>query len=113
MAVPDKPKRLDLKVAATSGGALLAGVVLAGLEALVAQPALLEGLPPVLRFLVIAAGPTLIVFLSGVAVPKEEPRPPGCECPEPHPHGHAPQPEYRPKRGVDPLENPPEGPPSP
>lgn len=65
-------KRVDLKVIASTIGGLGAGLLLATLEALVSQPALLEGLSPWLRFLVIAAGPGLIVFLSGCVPPSKE-----------------------------------------
>lgn len=84
--MPNARRRVDLKVIASTAGGVTAGLVLAVLESLVAQPALLEGVPAWLRFLLIAAAPGLIVFLSGYAAPPTDAQ--GrigehrkCECP--------------------------------
>lgn len=61
--------RVELKVWAATVGSLGAGLVLAVLEAVTAQPAMLEVLPAWARFLVIACAPTLVVFLSSYVAP--------------------------------------------
>jgi len=61
--------RVELKVWASTVGGLLAGVVLAVLEALADQPAMLEGLPAWARFLIIAATPAIVTFAGGYAAP--------------------------------------------
>lgn len=61
--------KIELKVWASTVASLVAGVVLAVLEAFTAQPALLEGLPGWARFLIITASPALVTFLAGYAAP--------------------------------------------
>lgn len=61
--------RIELKAWAATVGSLAAGLVLAVLEALADNPAMLEALPAWARFLIIACTPALVTFLAAYAAP--------------------------------------------
>jgi hypothetical protein len=61
----------EVKVSASTGGALVASLVLAILNATVANSSVLGGLPAWLQFILLAVAPTLVTWLSGYATPSK------------------------------------------
>lgn len=60
---------VEVKVIASTAVALMASIFYAIVNAVQAQPDILNGLPPWLRFLLIAALPPLLAFLAGYQIP--------------------------------------------
>jgi len=60
---------VEVKVIASTALTLMASIFYAVVNAVQAQPDILNGLPPWARFLVIAALPPLLTFLAGYQVP--------------------------------------------
>ena len=67
--IPDKSKTIEIKVVAATAAGLLASISYAVLDALSRDHHVLDGLPEVWRFVVLAAIPPLLSFLAGYAVP--------------------------------------------
>lgn len=63
------PKAVEIKVVAAASAGLLASVSYAVLDALARDHAVLDGLPEVWRFVILAAIPPTLTFLAGYAVP--------------------------------------------
>lgn len=60
---------VEAKVKWSALGSLLAGLVLALLNAVVADSSILGGLPAWAQFVVVTGAPVLVTFLSGYAAP--------------------------------------------
>jgi len=60
---------IEVKVAASTGASFAASLVLALANAVVADSQIIEGLHPVLQFIILAVLPPVITFLSGYATP--------------------------------------------
>jgi hypothetical protein len=69
MTTPTASGPIETKVTAATALALLASIIVAILNAVVADNSLLGGMPPVLQALLLAAVPPLITFLGGYAAP--------------------------------------------
>ena len=61
----------EVKVSAATTGALVASLVLALLNATVANSSVLGGLPSWLQFVLLAVAPTLVTWLAGYATPSK------------------------------------------
>jgi hypothetical protein len=59
----------EVKVKGAAGGALVASLALALLNATVADSSILGGLPAWLQFILLAVAPTLVTWLAGYATP--------------------------------------------
>ena len=66
---PDTSRTVEIKVVAAAVVTLLASVAYAVLDAVGHSPQVLDGLPPLVRFAVIAAIPAVLSFLAGWVVP--------------------------------------------
>lgn len=61
--------KIEAKVTVAAIGSLLAGIALAILTAVQSDPAVISGLPEPVQFVIIAALPPVVAFLSGYAAP--------------------------------------------
>lgn len=66
---PDVAKLVEVKLVAATAVTLLAGVAYAVIDAVQDSPEVLDGLPPWLRFVMIAALPPVLAFLAGYRTP--------------------------------------------
>lgn len=66
---PDVSRTVEVKVVVATAVTLGAGVTYAVLDAVQADPSVLEVLPPWLRFVVLAALPPVLAFLAGYRMP--------------------------------------------
>lgn len=69
MSNPIKTAATELKVIAATAASAAVGVVIALLDVIVADPGLLGPVHPALEFVIVAAVPPLVTFLSGYAAP--------------------------------------------
>lgn len=69
MSSSEPSPAVEVKLVVATVVTLLAGIAYAVVDAVQSSPAVLDGLPEWLRFLLIAALPPLLAFLAGYRVP--------------------------------------------
>lgn len=75
---PDRSKVIEVKVVGTAAVGLVCSILLAVLDAVQQSPHVLDGVPEWLRFIILAAIPPTLMFLTGWAIPSNR-VPPSAE----------------------------------